>query len=238
MNPIPLSLDQPFLRDAIVEFRFQSLINEGLLGGLFYGQLQSLGWEIPAGSPRQSIKLGFDFLANSTSPPFLKKDGFRLQVLPESLSFNITDTYPGWSKVYKPLIEAAMRQIDSSGVVQLTRVGLRFINILPIADIFEIVDRFQGVELSGFVSKGHAVTWKVAREDIQITMNLASKVAINHEETNSILDVDLTKELKESNQNLESALELIDQFHALNKEIVFGQLLPESFIAGFGPKFK
>lgn len=234
MNRIPSTLDRPFLRDAIVEFRFRTTVAEGFLPGIFFERLRDEGWTAPHSSLGQVINLGFQVSVGASPVPTLRKDGIKLQLYPDRIDFNILDAYPGWEAHYYPLIRRTVETLFVDDSIALVQVGLRFINLLPVPDLFELTDRFVSVPFGKYQPLNHTVSWQLKHGAARIIINLTNRV---DEGTSSVLDVDIHCSLAEETTRNTDALAVIDDFHRINKEIVFGYLLPEEFVATFGPRY-
>ena len=241
MNRIPKSLGKPFLKDAIVELRFTPGVAANLLPGIFYERLRKEGWAPPAGNIQSTISLNFGVRVGASPEPIFTKDGYKLQVAENRVFFNITDHYPGWQSSYRPLLEKTLPELLKEDQLQLTHVGLRYINNIPTPNIFEETGRFTNEPLTDFATEQKAMRWTMHQKRIAIVLNMAShldggKAAV---ERSSVIDVTLQCPVdEESADGAQSLLQLIDRLHVLNKQIVFGHLLPEQFVAQFDPTYE
>lgn len=239
MNRIPLSLERPFLRDAIVEFRFRSLISASLLPGLLYERLRTMGWQAPSVASSQAVQLGFDVLASASPIPQLRNGDVRLQLMEDRVAFNIAGHYPGWSSYYRPLIHQTLEHLVDPDTVQLTQLGLRFINELPHPDVFALVARFDpGPIPKGLRTQRRAIAWDLTDDDrTAIKISLASDVRLTSGEIGSLLDVDLRWSFPEGGSDQYAVRKRLERLHDRNKQIVFGHVLPENFVADYGPTY-
>lgn len=236
-NRIPLSLERPFLRDAIVEFRFSPRVSPELLPGIFYERLRE-EWATPYSVKGSSTTLGYQLTASVRQLPYFVKDGYRLHVLGESVYFNITESYPGWSNSYLPLIKDAALKIFDKNTVKLHRVSLRFVNDLPDVDVFDLTNSFSHPSLPNFTRQGQSVRYTIKKKETNVVLNFASNVSSPNKKSEiSVIDIDLQRDLSEQEQNVDSAIQLVQMLHDMNKEILFGELIPESFLANFGVKY-
>ena len=238
MNRIPQSLGKPFLRDAIVELRFVPQVASNLLPGIFYERLRQHGWHPPSGGIQSTIALNFGITASTVAEPIFTKEGFRLHVMEDRILFNINGTYPGWKKVYRPLLDETLPVVLTGDQVTPTRVSLRYINDIPTPNIFEVTGRFTNEPLQQLQTKNKAMRWSMRREEIDVVLNMASHLAGDEEGPSSVIDVDLQLLLtKDHSTDAAGILQLVDRLHMLNKEIIFGHLLPEPFLLDFDPTY-
>jgi uncharacterized protein (TIGR04255 family) len=222
-----------------VEFRYTPLVAGALLPGLCYERLRALDWEAPASASPRAIELGFDVIASASPLPVLSKAGFRLQLLADRIAFNITGRYPGWSQTYRPLLQTTIRQLLDPEILQFHRVGLRFINEFPATDVFATTDRFTaGEPLAGWAGRGHAIAWDVQHGEVVGKVNMASNVTLSSGEAGSLLDIDLFENLPVEQAAEPTYIdEVIERLHLLNKQVVFGHLLPPDFVKKFGAHY-
>ena len=236
-NRIPKSLERPFLRDAFVEFSFTPLVSPVLLPGIFYERLRG-DWKTPGTGLHSLAALGLQINSGSDEVPVFTNAGYRLYISESSIYFNVDDEYFGWSKSYFPLLQNIVPDLLDKKTVIPTRVGLRFINDLETEDVFKLTNRFDSESLTGFNTTGQTVQWSLKRDDVRATLNVSNNVrTVNNETFISVVDIDLQQPLPEQSRNVEEALTLVDGLHRFNKEIIFGELLPESFVSKFGPSY-
>lgn len=237
MNRIPKSLGTPFLRDAIVELWFKPKVAANLLPGIFYERLRK-EWQPPGGGIQSTIALNFQLTATHITEPIFTREGYQLFVRDSSVGLNIKGNYTGWKNSYYPLLERTLPPLLKGELVTPTQVSLRFVNDVPVPDIFALTNRFTSQGLDGFTDDQRTVRWTMKKGNISVVVNLAANVLGSTEgpERGSIVDVTLHRPLTKPEQfDLPTLLQLFDELHRLNKEIVFGDLLPESFTESFAP---
>lgn len=238
MNQIPTSLARPLLRDAIVEFTFRAASHETYVAGQMYEYLRHLGWNLhPTNSSNAVFRFGPDFLTSAGEVPSLIKDSLRVQILPFALTFNFNQPYPGWRGSYLPHISNICEVLDQAKVALLQRVGLRFVNELPNEDIFLLSNRTPR-SFTSFTIERRQVSLTIIQNDIEGQVNLANGLSGSDGQDYSLIDVDLQIDFSNNDVSFAQGLQRIQDLHALNKQIIFGELLPMSFVEKFGPTYE
>lgn len=238
MNRIPESLERPFLREAFVEFRYHSSVAVRLLPGLLAERLRALAYVLPQRPRFTSFDLG-GLTVNRDDTPILQKDGYRLQFQDGIIHFSAPAEYPGWT-AYRALIQETMTALLKPGDLSLEKVSLRYINDLQEVDIFALGGYLQSPTFSGHELTGQGVRLQLAREKTVTLLNLTSGVQLPHQTdtstTVSVIDVDVQRAFK-TPPTLSQVFDCLDKLHTFNKELVFGKLLPEAYVARFNPVY-
>lgn len=174
LHPIPKSLDVNFLRDAIVELRFQPKVATNLLPGIIYERLRD-HWTAPR-PELHTIALNFQLSATATPEPIFTKNKFELHIRETSLFFNTKREYLGWRNSYRPLLKDTLPLLLEGQILHPTRVSLRFVNDIPHPDIYELMGKYTDPTPEGWRSKGKAMRLTLGRDDVTAVVNLAAQV--------------------------------------------------------------
>ena len=239
MNRIPKSLERPFLRDAIVELWFEAGVKVELLPGVFYERLRH-EWSPPKVSPIESLSLGFNVNIEQNAPATFKRQGFTLSVNPTSVVFNVENDYPGWAKAYRPLLTKTLPTLLEGEVVSARRTSIRYVNHVPVDNLFHLINRFEHDTSSGWQPQSQTVRRTLIRSGVKAVINLTTSRNFVDEQDSpyGIIDIALHRPLtRVGKDSTEQLLNYFDELHRFNKEILFGELLPEPFIANFGPVY-
>ena len=237
-NRIPISLDRPFLRDAIIEFRYEPQIEPELIKGLLFEKLRQCSWKLPENRLQLPIRLGQELVVQANRTIELHRGDFRLALLPDALSFNVRVQYPGYADNYRPVLMETLEHLGDETILHFTGVGLRYINDFAGIDIYGVIQRFMETGLEGFSEANRVVRWNFVQGETLIGVNIVNALPSkdNQDELGSVIDIDL-QEHCESTVETKKVIALADRLHDLNKAILFGQLLPEDFVSRFGPTY-
>ena len=160
-----------------------------------------------------------------------------MDVLERRITFNIQNDYPGWRTSYLPLLERTIPRLLEGNLMKIKWVGLRYINDLEGKDIFQVTDRFVTKPFLGYEPKGQAIRTSLIRDGVGIVLNVSNNVrTLNDDQYTSVVDVDLEHKFQDTVDSSE-ILQILDKLHILNKQLVFGEILPEEFVADFGPTY-
>ncbi|TXF89327.1 TIGR04255 family protein [Neolewinella aurantiaca] len=241
MQRIPKSLQTPFLHDAIVELWFTPNVAAELLPGMIYERLRG-DWVFPAVNNAASFSFNWQQIsARATSIPMLTCGPFQLTINEGSVVFNVSGTYPGWASTYLPLLEKTLPKILEDELVKPTRTSIRYVNHIPTDDVFGLVNHFEPQTLPHWKEMSQTVRWVLFREGVQAVINLTSSQNLikEDEQPYGIIDTALHRVLPPTaDATNDDILNFFSSLHRLNKEILFGELLPEVFVEGFHPVYE
>lgn len=239
MARIPKSLDTPFLHDAIVELWFKPLVKRELLPGIYSERLRN-EWQAPKPNPFQAFGGGLNLSVRQEIAPTFTRQGFKLSVNPNSVVFNITDGYPGWSEVYSPLLKTTLPVLLDGNVVQPQRASIRFVNHVPTENVFELIKRFANDQTTDWMPTSRNVRWVLQQRAVNAVVNITSDQAFKDERGApfGIIDITLHRDLAEKeNEDISRLLEIFSELHTLVKQLLFVELLPKEFVAKFSPVY-
>ena len=235
-NRIPKILNRHFLRDAFVKIGFETQASANLVPGILYNRLQS-SWAVQDKGLKALTALGIDAAGSLSEITTLTSEGYRMDVLERRITFNIQNDYPGWRTSYLPLLERTIPRLLEGNLMKIKWVGLRYINDLEGKDIFQVTDRFVTKPFLGYEPKGQAIRTSLIRDGVGIVLNVSNNVrTLNDDQYTSVVDVDLEHKFQDTVDSSE-ILQILDKLHILNKQLVFGEILPEEFVADFGPTY-
>lgn len=243
---IPHKLKHDYLRDAILEIRFQSDYSEELIPGILKSQLEGFDY-IPPRQERHHVSgAGTSIMSVSQSAGLFVKPNqpFRLKYIPGhpgSLSINMTDRYSGW-RDYLGYVDEVFASLREEAVISnIIQIGLRYVSVHPIDNIFDVIRGECSIALYGYHSQSEqkAVRIEDTADDIRRTVQLANTKGKDND-LKGIFDIDVRTHVTGDKKNLsepEVFRETLDRMHDLQKRTYFG-LLTESYLDSLGPEYK
>lgn len=242
MSQVLTKITPDYLRDTIVEIRYQGALPFSLLRGIFYQELSDdyrlLSNLQPIGTiqlgPQQQVQLGHLEVLDFAS------DDIKFQLADGRIVFNSMGDYQGW-KQYFPKIQVVLRRLISTGqILHFQRLGIRYISEFPDMEILPKVKvRLEG----GFMNAEPFNT--TIRSEYQIdgrraVVNIANKVKKKTLEKKegifSILDIDVIGQ-SSSDVQTDGLFAEIDHLHTIEKQI-FQNLLEPSFLQELNAEYE
>lgn len=236
-----MKITPDYLRDTIVEIRYEGRLPFSLLKGVFF-QAMSEDFKLlsnlnPLGvfqfGPRQRVE--FD---NSEVLDFADSE-IKVQLANGSVVFNSLNEYPGW-KEYFPRIKAVLnRLIETDQIAVFRRIGVRYISEFPdmaILDKVKVGLQLDFVDAAMFNTTIHS---EFNVSDSRAVLNIANNVKKQSTDEDgffSIIDIDVLVELANDADNEELFRE-IDRLHAIEKSI-FQSLLKPSFLETLNAEYE
>ena len=242
MSQVLTKITPDYLRDTIVELRYQGALPFSLLRGIFYQELvedyRLLSSLQPIGTiqlgPQQQVQLSNIEVLDFTS------DDIKFQLADGRIVFNSMGDYPGW-KQYFPKIQAVLSRLISTGqILHFQRLGIRYISEFPDMEILPKVK----VRLEGGFTNAEPFNTTI-RSEYQIdgrraVVNIANKVKKQTPEKKegifSILDIDVTGQ-SSSDVQKDGLFGEIDHLHTIEKQI-FQDLLEPSFLQELNAEYE
>ena len=242
MSQVLAKITPDYLKDTIVEIRYQGALPFSLLRGIFYQELfedyRLLSSLQPIGTiqlgPKQQVQLGHLEVLDFAS------EDIKFQLADGRIVFNSMGDYQGW-KQYFPKIKAVLsRLISTDKVDRFQRIGIRYISEFPDMEILPKVK----VKLEGGFTNAEPFNTTI-RSEYQIdgrraVVNIANKVKKQTPEKQegifSILDIDVIGQ-PSSDLHADGLFAEIDQLHAIEKQI-FQDLLEPSFLQELNAEYE
>jgi len=235
MSQVLAKITPDYLRDTIVEIRYQGELPFSLLRGIFYQELAGGDYRLlsnlnPIGTiqlgPQQQVQLGHLEVLDFAS------DDIKFQLADGRIVFNSMGDYQGW-KQYFPKIKVVLSRLIATGqILHFQRVGIRYISEFPDMEILPKVKvRFEG----GFTNAEPFNT--TIRSEYQIdgrraVVNIANKVKKHTPERQegifSIIDIDVISQPSSGIEEDQLFAET-DHLHTIEKDL-FQHLLEPSFL--------
>jgi len=237
---IPKKIDDQSLKDAVVEFRYQSDLPHHLLAGILH---QALPHDFILSSPDQPsvfLSLGNTQLGFQPHPNIYTYDFVRLQITDNALIFNIIGPYTGWTPFFEVIQKTIWALTGSDKITAYTRVGLRYISEFPNLKIFEKIGAKCKIELPGWQNQRNTVfKTEIWNTDHTVVINLANQVVRDTTKSElffSLVDIDVFHVFKMPEQEHLRLIQRTDVLHNIEKETFFG-LLNDDFIASLNPQY-
>jgi uncharacterized protein (TIGR04255 family) len=234
MSKVLAKITPDYLRDTIVEIRYQGALPFSLLRGIFYQELSEDYRLLSNLQPIGTIQLGPQQqvqLSNLEVLDFASGD-IKFQLADGRIVFNSLGDYPGWKK-YFPKIQAVLSHLIGTGQInRFQRVGIRYISEFP---DMEILPKIKVRLEAGFTDAQPFNT--TIRSEYHIdgrraVVNIANNVKKQTPEAQegifSIIDIDVIGQTSEGTEEDRLFAE-IDHLHTIEKQI-FQHLLEPSFL--------
>lgn len=242
MSEYPTQLKNPPIIESIVEIKFDSLLPDEVVFGVFYSLIKDKYDQIEelhtAKIPKEikdtepTLKFAPHYVLRSVDKPLLLMIGPKVITFKYQKYQKSTITYPGWNDyIYNEIIETLSRITDSGNITRILRVGLRAVDFME-EDIFKnlkISIGMEGRELSD-LQKSFRFNIKEKSYENTVAISNSSVLIIDGKPNNgSTIDIDTSKEniITEDIQN--HLTTVIKDGHIVNKELFFS-LLTEEYI--------
>ncbi len=258
---IPKKISPDRIKDAIVEIRYSTSLHFELVPGIFFNCLDDsytytnrpigkipgqTNLHRPVGIKHSEANL---HLTVPGLPPELFLGGqsifynekIKIQILPNSLIFNIINEYISWEN-YRTEIEKALSQLIHSNVFEkFFRIGIRYISEYPNHDLHSCVRFDFSFGMPSIKSDKYLFQSEFNVDQLRVILNLKHKQPtlnakdISQPTTTSVIDLDLISDNLDFS-DITSLLGQIDMVHSKEKEIFFN-LLKEDFLKTLNPVY-
>lgn len=239
--PVLAKITPDYLRDTIVEVRYEAELPYEILKGLLYKELvddfQLLSEINPLGvlhlGPQQQLKLGGSSALDFTD------EKIKIRVHEERIIFNSLDAYPGW-KDYFPVIKRVLDRLNKAGYIKrFSRVGIRYISEFQNILIFDHLRMDLNFAFTGQHVQSTSVRTELIENGARVVLNLvnnAKRKPPYQEDFFSIIDIDVIGEPPQQ-ANMEDFFEHIDRLHSVEKDF-FVRILKEEFLDTLNPEYE
>lgn len=249
---IPKKISPDRIKDAIVEIRYTSPLHFEVIPGLFFQSLDNtftytnrpvskIHGHGQANVPMNLPGLPGDLIVFNGGNSIFYNDKIKIQVLPNSIIFNIINEYISWEN-YKPEIEKALKQLQTSAVFEkFTRIGMRYISEYPNHDLHSCVKFDFSFGMPSIKSEKYLFQSEFNMDDLKVILNLKHKQPVisakDLTQTNavSIIDIDTIFDNLEIT-DITELINKIEQVHTKEKDIFFN-LLREDFLITLNPEY-
>ncbi len=238
--PVLVKITPDYLRDTIVEVRYEAWLPYDILKGLLYkelvGDFQLLSEINPLGvlqlGPQQQVKLGGSDALDFTD------EKIKIRVHEERIIFNSLSGYPGW-KNYFPVIQRVLDRLDKAGYIKrFTRVGIRYISDFPNILIFDHLRMNLNFAFTDQPMHNTSVRAELDENGVRVVLNLvnnAKRKPPHQEDIFSIIDIDVIGEPPKKIKP-EEFFEYIDHLHSIEKDF-FLRVLKKEFLDTLNPEY-
>lgn len=143
-------------------------------------------------------------------------------------------SYPGWNPLREKLREFLETIFNANIVIQLKRVGLRYINFL-VADAANVckVSFNSGMD---FRRKQFNHTDVFEKDDFTIKTVVANQAKLNNQIDGSLLDIDISCN-KSQEPDFEKIDSQVENLHSTCREVFFSSL-SDDFLSSLEPKYE
>jgi uncharacterized protein (TIGR04255 family) len=240
---IPIKINKCPINEAILEIRFTSETPADAIFGIIYQEIKKDGFEKYTRMP--ILDFPADIREKDENLKYLphyrlKKENIIIQIGPRVLSVINEKEYLGWDK-YSDIINRNLQKLfDLKIAKEITRVGLRYVNIFKDKDIFNYMKLIITLDDTKLQSITNNLFFIIKNDDIlnnlriinnAIITNNVNKVSYN----GSIYDIDTYME--SGNLKEDTIYSIIEKLHAEEKQQFFS-FLKEAFIRELEPIYK
>lgn len=242
MSQVLAKITPDYLRDTIVELRYQGALPFSLLRGIFYQELiedyRLLSNLQPIGAiqlgPQQQVQF-----SNTDVLDFASED-IKFQLADGRIVFNSLSDYPGW-KQYFPKIKAVLSRLIATGqILHFQRLGIRYISEFPDMEILPKVKVRLKADFTDAEPFNTTIRSEYQIEGHRAVVNIANKVKKQTPEEQegifSILDIDVIGQ-PSSDIQTDGLYAEIDHLHTIEKQI-FQNLLEPSFLQELNAEYE
>lgn len=240
--PILAKITPDYLRDTIVELRYQSELPYDILKGLLYNMLKEEGLDLISNiNPLGVIQLGPQHQFKLGGSPTLDfaDDEIKIQLNDNGIIFNSLNSYPGWKR-YFPKIQTITGKLSSSAYINgFDRIGIRYISEFPEIAIFDHLNVRVDFSFSEASAFNTAIRTELEEEGARVVINLANNMrrqAPQQNERISIIDIDVIGIIP-PDLNPGEVFDQIDRLHTIEKKVFLNLLKPE-FLKTLNPEFE
>lgn len=233
---MPVSLEYDGLKDAVVSISYVSDYNMRYISQNILAAINSNNDNLFVEIPTKDKSVANESLSykDSNDKILLVNSIYRILVSENSVTFNFTQKYPGWTD-YSGLINKVLNSVSQ---VKLQGVYLQYMPCFEHTDIFKSLDgtiklnqlpNFNG-SVFNFSCNCNREREPIAEATIKLTNNKQIK-----DSTVSIVEVAIAG--KTGDYQLEECLQLLSECHKFEKHLFF-LLLSEEFINTLNPHYE
>ena len=239
--PVLVKITPDYLRDTIVEIRYEAELPYDILKGLLYKELvsdfQLLSKINPLGvfqlGPQQQLKLGGSDVLDFTD------EKIKIRIHEERIIFNSLGAYPGWNN-YFPVIQGVLKKLNKAGYIKrFQRVGIRYISEFPNIFIFDQLRMNLNFGFTEEPTRNTSVRTELVEDGARVVLNLvnnARRKPPHQDDFFSIIDIDVLGEPPKM-ASLEEFFEHIDRLHSIEKDFFLG-VLKKEFLDTLNPEYE
>jgi uncharacterized protein (TIGR04255 family) len=229
-----------YLRDTIVEVRYEANLDFSISRGLLYAAFKDEG-ELLNNIYPVSIQISGQpevRLPRSESLDFVK-DQVKFSFSPGRVHFNTIVDYPGWA-AYFPVIKSVLdRLTDLKLLTGVTQIGLRYISdhkMKSIAEVSSVVVVFPHVEDS-IRQQSHRFEL-LANEDLVTVLLTDTLVPDKKGELlkQAVVDIDVIHQFTTPSTELSECLDAIEKLHLKEKEF-FVKIMAKDYLESLEAEF-
>lgn len=240
MNQLPKKITPCSIASSVCELRFTSAVHEDAIFGIVYPVFQE---EFPEIEKLPVLELPASIRANDPSLEFephykIKSDSFSIQIGPKSFSLTIIGDYIGWDVFKIKLVEIfdKVAELNVFSSEQVTRLGLRYINIFPDLEILKDSRITLSLGDESLLENKLDLTVVIPSEKATTKLKVINAASMVNGEgqalTGSIIDIDVAL----NPQDFSSYEEMIEHAHDTEKKLFFSTL-SEEFISTLNPEY-
>ena len=207
--------------EAIIEFRFDPIIEADAVFGLVYNQFKEKYpklIKLPILQLPEVVRQQPDLRYKPSYK--MMNDEFIFQIGSHVISLTSFRKYVGWEKLFQEIKECIAKLNELQFIGKYSRVGLRYINFFDI----NIFDKIK-FELNQKNLKGHSTSLRTEMISdgflsiLQVANSAEISVDGGQKKKGSLIDIDVI--VSDRQESFENMTALIEQAHTKEKEIFF-----------------
>lgn len=240
MKELPQEITPNPVVGAIVECRIKSDIERHKLLPLVISKFMQ---DFPI---YEEGKFPFEFKNNNEElkyfPDFtLKNELYSIGFSTNSITLEINNEYPLWSKYFEFVSESIEKIIELNFIAEIERVGLRFISFFEEdgADMKDKISNLPSLQLNEYTEEVRSYKTYLTKDNIRLYLQIFKEKTIyrndDQESTGMVIDIDTdVKDNLILDKN--SICNIINDLHNSEKELFFS-ILNSEFLSTKNPKY-
>lgn len=238
MDNWPKKLNKDYIKESIVELRYESEIPFEALIGIVYNEIDTdfvYSSRPLIKESNQGLSISKDQQVNiqfGLRPVFYNQK-IKVELQPNCIIFNCFNEYIGWDSYFEE-IQKVLNSITKNYnfITRWTRVGVRYINEITDLKLSDCIKLTYSFNSSKFDSDTYIFKTEFKKDNSRIILNLTNNLEIKKSESIinfSLIDIDVICQIFE-NISLNELFSIIDKTHNEEKDSFF-ELLKEEFIS-------
>lgn len=238
---IPRKISPDNLKDTIIQVVYTAEPAPELLLGYVEQTLKGI-FHFITGIPKDENSKndkGFLIVNEVEKGFFISNDGkFKLNVTPSTLIFNQQEKYSGWHDYSACISETLTRLFGNRIIIDVSRVGVRYISQFPSTDVFESTQ--VNINMTGLsFGDGLATQFRteIVEENFKSIITLVNRIEKkNSLNTIGIIDIDVIQVFESDLSDFQVLLRSIEKGHEKQKAIFFS-LITDVFLNSLNPEY-
>lgn len=240
MDKIPKKITPCNISNSICELRFNSSIPGDAIFGIIYTAFReefSVVEKLPILELPASVR-EHDPALEFVGQYRIKSEKFLIQIGPKMVSLSVVGDYVGWL-VFKEKLVEIFNKIESLGVYsydQVTRLGLRYINIYPEMDILKNSRVTLKLDEDDLLNNSINLFVEIPSDKATMQLRVVNSASMTTNDnkviSGSIIDIDVALDPRD----FDSYEQMTEYAHDAEKKLFFSTLSKE-YISTLNPEY-